>query len=585
MRGGGVRVGTVLALLVLLVVSGFSGSETSLSETSVRSSVSLLTMPVAAAPSDREPAPSPGSATPTSGLGCTCLCSPIAANEILNTTTTGPCTVTSDATIDPRGTLVVFASDRLVFGNTSLATTLYDNGTLIINEVGSLSVLAGASVTLQIWGHLTIQGSSELTLSSLSTLVLEPGSVVTIDVGSRLVMAQATLEVDGGYVNVNGGSWVGNVQDDPSTVADLAINGPLTDLNLTGVNVDGLSLTAGLQALTLQGYYQSSSSGQFMISALNVSSVKNFLADDVDLSGVVVTAAENVTLGRPAMALDEVTITSLTVSTFVAGTLTVANANVSSLDTNGAARVVVSGSTFQGANVGVSDATLSLNITKTDFADALTITGSSTVHLVNVTAPSLDLAGPTSTIVDNWAQPTVHVSSQASCGINVTNPHGWADLFRFLEVQFTGTTLAEAGTVLRVHDTILGTTSSVKLGQASNALSLYLLTDNITFGTDTFVGEYQIDVSTPNGLNATGSVNLTGTGATLTLTLASVAPAPSYTLLTFATVAGLAAVTGATVYLWAQTRRQRARAHAAAPSAPQDEDEAEDEAAAPPGGQ
>ncbi len=508
----------------------------------------------------------------------------------------GPCSVETNLTVAPTGTLVVWGTSSLLLVNTSRSPTdplaLRVAGTLRVGGGGLLQVGTGTSAALTLIGSVRIDPGSTVALDSSSQFGLRANSSLVID-GGFVFLDGAAAQASGGSVAViGGGVWEGSttVTPIPPRVAHLDVTGVLANLSVTGSRVEGLNLSgvgdlsvvgADVSNLTVTGSVGTLSFLGFytrlaQVTNVTVASVSTFRADDANLTGVLLDFAGNVTLGTPSTPEDFVGVYGLTVASPGLKELSIAHAQLADLALSGAGNVSVFSSTVAPAAGSLTAASGNLSIRgATRFLAPLVISGGPTATLVNVSAPGLTVSGAASVQAVNWPGNTTGASgpSPSLPSISVTNHSARVEVSRYvlLRVVVPGGLLPPAGSSVQVcNDVLAGNPCNTVSLNGSSAVGMFLLTDRVTFGGDTFLGRYTFSASGPGYPASPVTLSITQANTVLSLSMtAPVLPPQIYPYL-LAEGAGLVAVGVGIVLLRRRIRGRRSPSPEAASNPPED---------------
>ena len=537
-------------------------------------------------------------ALPTRPAGvplCPGLTNPLTGSYSTNASG-GPCSIGSNLTVAPTGTLVIWGTSSLLLVNTSRSPTnpivLRVAGSLRVGGGGLLQVGTGTPAALVLTGSVRIDPGSTAALDSSSQLDLDANSSLLIDGGFVFLDGAATVASGGAVTVTGGGVWEGatSVTPIPPRVAHLDVTGVLSnlsvsdslveglnlsgvgDLSVLGADVTNLTVTGSVGTLSLVGFYTRPA----QVSQVTVSSVGTFRADNANLTGVLLDAAGNVTLGTVSTPEDFVGVYGLTVASPGLKDLSIAHAYLVGLALSGAENVSVFSSTVGPGAASLTAASGNLTVRGVShFLSPLVISGGPTVSLVNVSAPGLTVSGPASVQAVNWPGNTTNASgpSPSLPSISVTNHRAVVEVSRYvlLRVAIPGGALPPAGSSVRVcNDLLAGSPCTTAPLNGSSAVGMFLLTDRVTFGGDTFLGRYTFAASGPGYPATPVTFSITRANTVLSLSMAApVLPTQTYPYL-LAEVAGLVAVGLGIVLLRRRIRGRRGPLSEATPPSPEE---------------
>lgn len=439
---------------------------------------------------------------------------------------------------------------------------------LPVTLTGGGRVNVEPGVQIELYNDLFVTDGVSLVLGGSDTLVINPTGNLQVLTVSGLFLNRSTLDMEGGELYVNHGTVMGNTNSTNSTqqvVQDLNVTGTgLTGtVNISDSAIEWMNITHGTYSVTLTGSYAQPVFVDHVITGN--ATLSTFLADNVDLGSISLGLVDNLTLGNPyTTASDNVTVANLFVNQ-VNYTITLAHATVGELHWSGARSANIVASTFSAASTAnITDVSASFVATGgTLFPAPLVFSGTSTVKLVNISAPQLLLNGVTRASLYNWPGNTV-VSGGGIPSLQsvlVRNDSAYAQVFRYLTVQLQGAggTLPPSSTV--VSFTMASVPNAVPILYAlppkSSVLALYLPTDNVSAGGDTYTGDYSI-VATAPGMSATARLNVESDNLRTALELSPEVYTPSFPYPYLVAESGaLVAVVVASVYLILQNRRRR----------------------------
>ncbi len=541
-------------------------------------------------------APSPELTTLPGGFPlCPGLSNPLTGSYSTNASG-GPCSVETNLTVAPTGSLVVWGTSSLLLVNTSRSATdpitLRVAGSLRVGGGGLVQVGTGTPATLVLAGTVGIDPGSTLALDSTSQLDLNANSSLTIDGGFVFLDGAAAVASGGSVTVAGGGVWEGStsVSPIPPRVAHLDVAGVLADLTVTGSQVEGLNLsevgnlsvvgadvsnltiTGSVGTMSLLGFYTRLS----QVVHVTVASVSTFRADDVNLTGVLFDSAGNVTLGTASTPEDLVGVYGLTVASPGLEDLTIDHAQLTSLALSGVENVSVFSSTVGPGAASLTAASGNLTVHGTSrFLAPLVISGGPTVSLVNVSAPGLVVSGPANVQAVNWAGNTTNATgpSPSLPSISVTNHRASVEVSRYvlLRVVVPGGSLPPQGSSVRIcNDVLAGTPCTTVALNGTSAAGMFLLTDRVTFGGDTFLGRYTFAASGPGYPASPVSVSITRANTVLSLSMsAPVLPPQIYPYL-LAEGAALVVVAVGIVWLRRRIRSRRGASSESGAAPPED---------------
>jgi hypothetical protein len=508
----------------------------------------------------------------------------------------GPCTIEGNLTVAPTGTLVIWGTSSLLLVNTSRSTTdpivLRVDGSLRVGGGGLLQVGTGTPASLSLTGSVRIDPGSTLALDSSSQLDLQANSSLAID-GGFVFLDGASVAASGGTVTVAGGGvWEGSTSVSPipprvahldvaGTLAALVVTGSAVEsLNLSGVgnltvlgaDVTNLTITGSVGSMSLVGFYTRLS----QVAGVTVSSVSDFRADDANLTSVLLDSAGNVTLGNPSTPEDQVGVYGLTVASPGLEDLSIAHAQLTDLALSGVRNVTVFSSTVGAGAASLTAASGNLTVRGVSrFQSPLVISGGPAVTLVNVSAPGLLVSGPANVEAVNWPGNTTNATGPfpALPSISVTNHRASVEVSRYvlLRVVIPGGALPPPGSSVLICNQVLpGTPCQTVPLNGTSAVGLFLLTDRVTFGGDTFLGRYTFAASGPGYPASPVTVAITRADTVLSLSMtAPVLPPQIYPYL-LAEGAGLVAVALGIVWLRRRMRGRRETPSGGGSNPPQD---------------
>ncbi len=430
-------------------------------------------------------------------------------------------------------------SNKCVWNNSTLAGILsvFDNSKTLVN-ISNLAIEGGGVVNvtgpwnITIEGELSVENASTLSFNRSDHLVLGARSFsgIVVDSGSRLLLNSIPISMSvgsgsvsggytGGYITINNGTLYGGshalAKTSPPTVTEVAIQGPgkLKSISVTGSAVSYLNVSVNVSSVTLIGTF----SKPARVDNLNASysSIENLRADNVILTNTSIGHVTNLTVGNGSTpSPDYGFVYNLFVSGVVSATAQFSHTTLSRLSWSGATDVLLTNSTVLNGSARITDASSSFVATGGClFKFPLVFNGTSQVRLVNVTAPSLVFNGATAASIYNWRENTSVVSGSVANlpGITVKNQSASVLVYRFVTVLVRGQggAVVPPGSRLTITDTLVPASPTYDYSLPnSGTLYLYLLTDNVSVGGDSFVGSYEFTASTSSG-TVSSSVTLT----------------------------------------------------------------------------